>query len=161
MLFPGVLHACISGSESLEYERVKGIFRLEASEWRARERSVDRSTRVGALGATRNESRQPDRENGREIQPICHPMAVIKRDVMFLGLASRSNYQKGGTCGKRRQDYARNTERDGKGEIDDIHTWCHRLYGYVFWKEDVVQTPFNQDIAERVLQFSYCVEHGW
>jgi len=29
---------------------------------------------------------------------------------------------------------------DGKGEIEDIHTWCHRLYAYLHWKEDVAQT---------------------
>ena len=58
-------------------------------------------------------------------------------------------------------DVARTMRETQKGEgKGDIHTWCHRLYAYVFWKEGVVQTPFNQDIAERALQISYCVEHG-
>ena len=28
---------------------------------------------------------------------------------------------------------------DEKGEIENIHAWCHRLYAYLYWKEDVVQ----------------------
>ena len=57
-------------------------------------------------------------------------------------------------------DATRTIRETQKGDGEGEHAWCHRLYAYVFWKEDVVQTPFNQGIAERVLQFSYCVEHG-
>jgi len=132
---------------------------MEASQWRARERSMDRSTRVSALGSTRNENRQPDRENCREIRPTCHLMAVLKCDAMFLGLASRNNYQKGGTCSRRRQDYAGNTEGGWEGGDRKHPCMVPSPICICVLERGCRADPFNQDIAERVLQFSYCIEH--
>jgi hypothetical protein len=62
-------------------------------------------------------------------------MAVLKCDVKFLGLASRNNYEKGAARTMREIQ-----KGDAKGEIEDIRAWCRRLYAYVYWKEDDVQT---------------------
>jgi hypothetical protein len=54
-------------------------------------------------------------------------------------------------------DAARTTREtqkgDGKGEIEDIHAWCHRLYAYVYWKEDVVQTLLTKTSLSEFFNF--------
>ena len=133
---------------------------MEASEWRARERSMDRSTRVGAFASTRNENRQPDRENCREIRPTCHPMAVLKCDVRFLGLAAGNNYEKGGTCGRRRQDYAENTKRGREGGDRRYPRMVPSLVCLRVLERGCCADPFNKTSLSEFFNFPIALNIG-
>jgi len=49
---------------------------------------------------------------------------------------------------------------DRKGEIEDIHAWCHRLYAYVYWKEEVVQTLLTKTLLSEFFNFPIALNMG-
>jgi hypothetical protein len=61
-------------------------------------------------------------------------------------------------------DAARTTREtqkgDEKGEIEDIHAWCHRLYAYLYWKEDVVQTLLTKTSLSEFFKFPIALNVG-
>ena len=51
-------------------------------------------------------------------------------------------------------------KEDGKGEIEDIHTWCHRLYAYLHWKVDVAQTLLTKTSLKYSFRLRNYIQHG-